>query len=223
MNTPITDSTAVIDTLWTQSLQDFLSATASAQPTPGGGSVAGVTAACGLGLVVMALEISGKRKDVAQPAQINALLVESRQVMAQIAGAADADIAAFRAYMAALKLPKDTDDQKRQRAESLQAAVIRATESPLQAARFMVAALHLATRALPLTHPHVLSDVGAGAGILEGALKAVLLNVDINLPGLRDAAFQSACGTARVQLAEEGSRLAAQVLATVARGRNSPA
>ncbi len=223
MNTPITDSTAVTDTLWTQSLRDFLSVTASAQPTPGGGSVAGVTAACGLGLVVMALEISAKRKDVARPAEITALLAESRQVMTQIAGAADADIAAFRAYMAALKLPKDTDDQKRLRAESLQTAVIRATESPLQAARFMVAALHLAIRALPLTHPHVLSDVGAGAGILEGALKAVLFNVDINLPGLRDAAFQSACGMARVQLAEEGCRLAAEVLATVSRGLGGPA
>jgi methenyltetrahydrofolate cyclohydrolase len=212
-----TDPIDMSETLWTLTLRDFLSATASAQPTPGGGSVACVTAAYGLGLVIMALEISRKRKDVARPAEIDELIAEARPLLDLIAAAADADIAAFRDYMAALRLPKETGEQKRRRSTAMQEAVVRATESPLAAARLMVGALQLATRALPLTHAHVVSDVAAGAGLLDGALTAVLLNVDINLPGLTDTAFQAECETARVHLAKEGAALAADLQRAAAR------
>jgi formiminotetrahydrofolate cyclodeaminase len=62
------------NTLWDLRLNDFREATASGQPTPGGGSVAGVSATLGLGLVIMALEISSKRKDAIQPEETQALI-----------------------------------------------------------------------------------------------------------------------------------------------------
>ena len=60
-------STGGEETLWGAGLAEFRDATASAEPTPGGGSVAGVSATLGLGLVIMALEISAKRKDAVRP------------------------------------------------------------------------------------------------------------------------------------------------------------
>lgn len=156
------------ESIWSARLDEFRDATASAEPTPGGGSVAAVAATLGLGLVIMALEISARRKDALLPEETTSLIAEARTLMGGLGGDADGDIRAFRAYMAALKLPKQSDDEKARRKEALRAATHRATEAPLLAARHIVEALRLATPALPLAHPHVASDVGAGAGLLEG-------------------------------------------------------
>jgi formiminotetrahydrofolate cyclodeaminase len=209
-------STAGGESLWSMGLAGFREATASAEPTPGGGSVAGVSATLGLGLVIMALEISARRKDALQPEDATALIEEARVLMDALSGDADADIRAFRAYMAALKLPRLSEEEKARRKEALQAASRRATESPLLAARHMLEALRLAKAAVPLAHPHVVSDVGAGAGLLEGALKAVLFSVDVNLPSLADAGMKAAFAEERAMLANQGIGLAAEVLAMVA-------
>jgi formiminotetrahydrofolate cyclodeaminase len=202
-------------TLWSATLAEFRDATASAEPTPGGGSVAGVTAALGLGLVIMALEVSINRKDAVQIDAAKALIGEARCLMAGLTNDADADVRAFGGYMAALKLPKVTDEEKQRRKQALQQATQAATETPLQAARHIVDALRIAQAAVPLSHQHVISDVGAGTALLDGALKAVLLNVDINLSGLADAELKTACARERSTLASDGAGLASTVLKLV--------
>jgi methenyltetrahydrofolate cyclohydrolase len=199
-------------TLWNAGLVEFREATASAEPTPGGGSVAGVSAALGLGLVIMALEISGKRKDAVRVEETQALIEKARKLMGTLSADADEDVRAFREYMAVLRLPKGSDEEKAVRKEALQGASRRATEAPLLAARHMVEALHLAELAAPLAHLHVVSDVGAGTGLLEGALKAVLFNVDVNLPSLGDEAMKRAWGEERAMLEGRGVEIASGVL-----------
>ena len=211
------------ETVWSAGLAEFREATASAEPTPGGGSVASVSATLGLGLVIMALEISMKRKDAIRPEDMKALTEEARALMGRLSRDADDDVQAFRAYMAALKLPKQSEEEKAWRKEALQTASRRATEAPLLAARHMVEALRLAKAAAPLAHAHVVSDVGAGAGLLDGALKAVLFNVDVNLPSLTDAGARSAWGEERAALAKEGVELGSEVLTIVARRLGSGA
>lgn len=201
--------------LWNTSLADFRDATASPEPTPGGGSVAAVSAALGLGLVIMALEISVRRKDASHIETTHALLDQARTLLAQLTSDADSDILAFQAYMAALKLPKQSDQEKRERKEALQLATRGATEAPLQAARHILHALEIAQSAIPLTHIHVLSDVGAGAALLQGASTAVLLNVDINLPSITDPAIRSAAAAERSTLATRATALATHTLAAV--------
>lgn len=209
----MSDST---ETLWSGVLADFREATASAEPTPGGGSVAGVSATLGLGLVIMALEISAKRKDAVEPEKTGALIAEARALMVELSGDADRDVLAFQDYMAAARLPKLSEEEKQKRREALDAATRRATKAPLAAARHIVAALGLAEQAAPLAHLHVVSDVGAGTGLLEGALKAILFNVDVNLPSLNDPEMQERCGAERVVLASEGGEVATRVLGAVA-------
>jgi len=203
-------------TLWSGVLSDFRDATASAEPTPGGGSVAGVSATLGLGLVIMALEISARRKDAVEPEETQALITEARALMAELSADADRDVLAFQDYMAAARLPKLSDEEKQTRRAALDAATRRATEAPLLAARHVVEALRLAGHAAPLSHLHVVSDVGAGAGLLEGALKAILFNVDVNLPSLSEPAFQSTCAGERGVLAAQGAEIATRVLGAVA-------
>ena len=203
--------------IWNLTLADFRAATASTQPTPGGGSVACVSGALGLGLIIMALEISASRKGAVWPPEAVELLSTARRALEALSADADADIAAFQAYMDSLKLPKATDDDKRARAQAMQDATRRATEAPLAAAQRIVDALRLGERAVTFTHAHVVSDVGAGVALLEGALKAVLGNVDVNLPRVTDAALQAEWSAPRVSLLKDGCELAADVLKAVSR------
>lgn len=204
------------NSLWNQSLAAFRDATASAEPTPGGGSVAMVNASLGLGLVMMALEITQRKPEPGTETELADLLARARKLLDALCRHADEDVSVFRAYMSALKLPKQTDAEKAARKQSLQEALVNATRAPLTAARDAVAALDLAARAAALAGVRVVSDVGAGAALLGGAVAAVLLNVDINLPGLGDPALRATFGQERTSLAEQASALTAAVLAKVA-------
>ncbi|MBB6096673.1 formiminotetrahydrofolate cyclodeaminase [Deinobacterium chartae] len=196
--------------LWDLSVRELLARTASADPTPGGGSVAAVSAALGLGLAVMALEVSRKRADAAP--EVAAL---SDLLAAQLPGleaAADADVAAFETYMAALRLPKASDEDKAVRRAALARAAEGATRSPLEAGRRIVTALAGCLEAARGSHASVVSDAGAGAALLGGALRATLLNVDVNLGAVKDAALKAEFVAERDRLLAEGARLESEIL-----------
>jgi methenyltetrahydrofolate cyclohydrolase len=198
------------ETLWNQSLASFRDAIASTEPTPGGGSVSMVSATFGLGLVLMALEITAKKPEPGTEAALAELLKDGRRLLAELSAHADADVAVFQCYMAAVKLPKGTDEEKAVRKQALQEALVNATRAPLNAARSCVAGLTLAEKSATLSSVRVVSDVGAGAALLDGAVSAVLLNVDINLPGIASAQLKEAFTKERANLhAQAASRTAA--------------
>src|SRR5207248_6044164 len=134
-----------------------------------------------------ALEITAKKPEPGSEAKLAELLKEARDLLAQLSRFADEDVAVFQAYMAALKLPKTTDEEKSKRKGAMDAALIKATTAPLEAARACGRGLEIAARAADVSSVRVISDVGAGASLLQGAVSAVLLNVDINLPGIKQA------------------------------------
>jgi methenyltetrahydrofolate cyclohydrolase len=181
--TVMTDDTE--DSLWRWPLGTFRDALASDSPTPGGGSAAMVTATLGLGLVVMALRITANK--AADRVFLDTLILSGERLMAELSAHAEADIAVFDAYMAALKLPKATEDEKVARRAVLQEATVAATEIPLNAAQTVLEAIDLAGQAATLATTQMVSDVGAGAATLRGAIEAVLYAVDVNLRGLDDA------------------------------------
>lgn len=193
--------------LWELSAGELLERAASGDPTPGGGSVAAIAGALGLGLVCMALEVSARRAD-AKPG-VGALLLRSHDLLTALKMHPDADVAAFQNYMAALELPKADADQKARRREAVQQAAHAATAAPLAAARDLLSGLGLAQQAAQLAHRSIVSDVGAGAHLLWAALQATLLNVDINLGNLPSEAREAA-QIERSELARHGLTLAEQ-------------
>jgi formiminotetrahydrofolate cyclodeaminase len=203
------------DTLWTQTLAAFRDATASAEPTPGGGSVSMVSASFGLGLVLMALEITAKKPEPDSKAKLAELLNEGRALLRKLTQHADDDIAVFQAYMAALKLPKQTDAEKSARKAAMDIALLSATKAPLEAAQTCVHGLALAERAAKVSSVRVISDVGAGAALLGGAVSAVLLNVDINLPGIKQPDLATSWAQERAGLEQSTHELRDDVLAQV--------
>jgi methenyltetrahydrofolate cyclohydrolase len=170
-------------TIWSQSLAAFTDHTASDAPTPGGGSVSAVTASMGLSLVLMAVEITlNKTPEAALETYKTALALLNSNIKKY----ADKDIEVFEAYMQALKMPKSDVAEKALRAAAMKEASVNATRIPLEAAQLMQEAMAITVKACPHIKKEVISDIGAGVYLLEASLKAVLLNVSINIPYIKE-------------------------------------
>lgn len=175
------------ESLWSESVNDVLRQTASTSPVPGGGSIGALSATLGLGLIIMALEITAKRElPESHKSDVSALLQRARIHLERLKEHAPEDIRVFQAYMDALGLPKHTEEEKGRRRVAIDGALIRATKAPLAAGKDSYEGLCIAAASSPIVHDHVVSDVGAGAYLLLGATKAILLNVNINVRSLKD-------------------------------------
>jgi methenyltetrahydrofolate cyclohydrolase len=186
--------------IWGQTLGGFLDVTASDAPVPGGGSVAMVSGAFGLGLVLMALNVTAKAKDAPD---VSGLVARGEDLLAEIKRAPRTDMEVFGGLMAAYRLPKATDEEKSARRAAIASATVDATEAPLEAAALCVRGLEMAVEAAAAAKPSILSDVEAGALLLRSAGEAVLLNVDINLPALAEGPERSAFEARRRELAAQ--------------------
>ena len=202
------------ETLWTRSAQDLLDATSSRQPTPGGGSVAALSGAFGAGLVLMAARISvykaQKAGDTPTPV-LTAALDTLEELQDRLRRLADEDVAVFRGYVNATRLPKATAEEKAARRAALDRAGEAARAAPLGTAQACTEALEQAQACLEHVHPEVVSDVGAGAALLRGALEAAQLTLDINLRHLEGEELVR-LRAQRDELSARGEALAAGVV-----------
>jgi formiminotetrahydrofolate cyclodeaminase len=137
-------------------------------------------------------------------------------LLRELTAHADADIAVFEDYMAALKLPRGTDEEKEVRRAALAGAAMAATEMPLNAAQSTLECLDLARQAAHVAHTGIVSDVAAGAALLHGALTGVLYNVDINLKSIKDANAASEYRTSRDHLREAAAARHGDIVTTIA-------
>ncbi len=96
--------------LWSRPADELLARTASADPTPGGGSVAALTGALGTGLVLMALAVTARRRDLddAQRDRLADLAARGEALLARVRAGADQDVADFETLMAAYGRPATT-------------------------------------------------------------------------------------------------------------------
>ena len=174
---------------WAQkTLREFQDALASSDPTPGGGSAAGVALGQAAALAVMVSDltlskdslqdgwtISEKVKLVAIP-----LLDEGLELATQDSDAFDAVVASFR-------LPKATDDEKASRRDSIRSATLGAAEVPFRTASKALELLELLPKLAEKGNPNAASDVGVAGLLASAALKGAVFNVEINLESLPES------------------------------------
>jgi glutamate formiminotransferase / formiminotetrahydrofolate cyclodeaminase len=190
-----------------KTLDHFVSCVATADAAPGGGSVAALAGslAAALGEMVAGLT-RGKKKFASlqhRMEAVHAILSGTRSILF---GLVQEDASAYLAVMQALKLPKDTEEQKLQRTEALHKAVRHATEIPLRTARVVSDVLTFLEELARSGNPNAISDAATGAQLAYAAIKGAQYNVLANLPRLDEREFANACRSevrALVQFAEE--------------------
>ncbi len=166
---------------------NFLDDLAAATPTPGGGSAAAHAGAMGAALVAMVARLTiGKKKYAAVEAQMNEILNQVERLRCELTAAVDEDSAAFKGVMAAFKLPKDTPEQEKVRAEVIEKATLYAAQVPLTVAQKSVSVMALAERVVALGNLNAISDGASASAMAHAALTSAGYNVRINLMGLAD-------------------------------------
>ncbi len=165
---------------------DFLDALASSEPTPGGGSAAAYAGAMGAALTSMVSRLTiGKKKYAAVEPQMAQLAEKARVLQSRLALAVEEDAQAFKAVMAAFRLPKETPEQESLRMQAIEAAIINASRVPLENARRAVEVMELASEAAALGNLNAMTDAASGSALAHAALKAAGYNVRINLLDLQ--------------------------------------
>jgi formiminotetrahydrofolate cyclodeaminase len=131
----------------------------------------------------------GKGEFDPQYENLCALADEAQRVKDELLSGVDADTAAFNKVLEAMRLPKDTFEQKEARAAALSAGYKAAAKVPLRTAELCNHALQLCRRAAQIGNDAVMSDVGAGALMAFAGLQSAMYNVRINLPQIEDSVF----------------------------------
>jgi formiminotetrahydrofolate cyclodeaminase len=163
-------------------VEQFRSAVASVNPMPAGVSASAVSASLALGLLAKVLQVSGRRKDFSgDRSKLSALLATAQGESQRMLQFAEDDIAAFHAYMIAVRLPHATASEQQERAQAIASAVRAAIDMPLGAARAAAADIGLCADAAGMAHAAVAADLGAAAALLASALRVFLLCADSNI------------------------------------------
>jgi len=169
-------------------LEGYLDRLASAEPTPGGGSAAAVVAAAGAALVAMVARITLGSARLAERHPAAEVIAEQADALrAELLGTRLADESAYGEVVAAMALPKGSDEEKHARTNALQRALALAAAEPLRIAELAGDAVALAEQALGLHNRNLVSDVGCAAEFAAAGLAAAALNVRINHRYLKDA------------------------------------
>lgn len=172
------------DRLVDRTLRAFSEDLASDRPVPGGGSASAYAGALGAALAAMVARIASKKA----PGKHDEFIAEVDNLRADLLRLVDDDSAAYSRVAEAMKLPKVTDDEKKERLSRMQAALLAAARVPLEIARTCRRLLESCERGAALAPAAAASDIGVGALMAEAALKGAALNVMINLASLKDAA-----------------------------------
>jgi glutamate formiminotransferase/formiminotetrahydrofolate cyclodeaminase len=185
----------------------FLDALAAGTPAPGGGSAAAQAGAMGAALVAMVARLTqGKKKYAAVEGRMAEIVGQAEALRQSLQAAVAADAAAFGQVMAAMRLPKEGEQERTSRSEAVQRAMRKATEVPLAVAEQACQVLELAAEVTESGNVNAASDAGSAGALARACLTAAGLNVQINAAGFDDRAMADAW----MQVLEELERRAGE-------------
>jgi len=174
-------------------LAGFVDELSADSPAPGGGSVAAYAGALAAGLAAMVANLSHPKKGFEDRLEaLERIAVRGQEIKDRLLAAVDADTAAFDRYLAALRMPKETEAEKAARDAALVEATVATIEIPMLTLEACPEIVELCREAARIGLQASLSDAGTGAEVARAAAAGAYQNVCVNLPGLTDRAAAAA-------------------------------
>lgn len=174
------------------SISEFLEELASSSPEPGGGSVAALAGALAAALVSMVANLTvGRESYAAVEDRVSSIRDKADELRATLKELITLDAKAYGAVVLAMQLPKDTEEEKREREHLVQATLTDAARVPLQVADVALNVARLAQPLLEIGNSNALSDAAMAAIMAEAAAQSAALNVKINLVHIEDEEFKT--------------------------------
>jgi len=170
-----------------KTLQEFQTALASDDPTPGGGSAAGVALGQAAALAVMVSDLTLSKESLKEGWSISERVKEVALPLLDLGlELATQDSQSFDAVVESFRLPKETDEEKSQRRVAIRSATLGAAEVPYRTAVAALNLLKLLPELAEKGNGNAASDVGVAGLLASAALKGAIFNVEINLQSLPD-------------------------------------
>jgi len=172
------------------SIEDFLEELGSSSATPGGGSASALCASIAARLTQMVASLTIGRPRFEDAWKEMTLAEEKGKALSgELLELAMKDSEAYDLFMKALSLPKDNDQEKTRRKNSMQEALKQSTLVPL---RTLELAGELVANSLVVAdkgNPNAITDAGVSALLADAAARGAAMNAKINLASIEDSAF----------------------------------
>lgn len=171
-------------------VKEFLNKVAGSDPVPGGGSIAALNGAVASALAAMVANLTIGKKNYEEHEElmnhIASLALREKDVfIADI----DRDSEAYDAVFACFKMPKATDEEKAARSAAIQEATRHAALIPMEVARKALEVMPVIADIARLGNRNAITDACVAMMAARSAVLGALLNVRINLGGLKDKEF----------------------------------
>ncbi len=204
--------------LVSKTVSDFTDELSSDSPAPGGGSVSALMGALGAALVSMVAALTHGKKGMEDlRREMEELGTQAQQLKDRLTSLVDEDTAAFNGVMAAFRMKKRTDEEKKSRHEAIQTATKKATQIPMEVCRLSFEAMALSRSAVSKRHPNSVSDAAVAAEAALAGLRGARLNVLINLDGIDDQKFCKEMKKSSDGLMKKGEELHGEISVAVAK------
>lgn len=170
-----------------QDLGDWVDALASKAPVPGGGgaSALGGALAAALGQMVANLTVGKKRYADVQD-EMHQSLFALNILQMELMALADKDAEVFAPLAAAYGMPTDTEEQRAEKEQVMEARLLDASIVPLKIMERASAVLDVVELLAQKGSRMAVSDAGVAAQFARAALTGAVMNVYINTKSMKN-------------------------------------
>jgi len=171
-------------------LSSFADETAAESMAPGGGSIAAYVGTLGVALGTMVANLSGHKKEWDHRwKEFSDWAVKGQQYKNKLLHLVDEDTNAFNKIIDGFRMPKDTEEQKKLRAEAIEEATKYATQVPFTVMETAFQSMEVMQTMLKDGMQTSLSDSAVGILCAKAAVTGAYFNVKINAKDIKDRAF----------------------------------
>lgn len=206
-----------IEPLAGSTVRSFIEQIAARTSAPGGGSAAAAIAGIGSALGMMVAQLTyGVRKFEKLEPQLRKIIPQFNDSVNKLIPSIDADTNAFNDYMEAIRMPKNTDEEKEIRENAMQEGLKKAITVPLATMKFGDLAWDAMVEVAKIGNYNSRSDIEVGARALEVGIWGAYKNVMINLPGITDDDYVEKITDEAVKIKDRANEKCIQVLEILA-------
>ncbi|NMM62875.1 cyclodeaminase/cyclohydrolase family protein [Clostridium sp. P21] len=176
-------------------VKGFTDELGSKSPAPGGGSIAALSASLASALASMVFNLTVGKKEYMEyektlKENIDDSLEKVNVCKEEFLELMEKDTDAFLSLMTAFKMPKNTEEEIKSRKEKIAEGNKKSLEIPLEVANKAYGLYNYIYVAVKYGNKNALSDAGVAASLTETAVEGAILNVKINIMGLKDEAYK---------------------------------
>lgn len=174
----------------TYSCEDFVDILSTKAPVPGGGGASALVGALGtaLGNMVGSLTV-GKKKYADVEADIIVLKEKADKLQKDFLFLVEEDARVFEPLSKAYSLPKETEEERAEKARVMAIVLKDACSVPMEIMRKCCESIDLIEEFAAKGSVIALSDAGVGAAFCKAALLGASLNVFINTKSMEDREY----------------------------------